>query len=234
LFAGILVLAWIARATTGHWREHRVALFALGALVSAYVLPLAWNGQMVSLRMLLPVLVLLPATAPPDLHPRGSLRVAILAIALLGAAQIGFTVYAFNRDVARELDPLIRASASAPRVAPIVYESHVTWVNPPVLLHAGAWVVFERGGVYAYSFDALTSHHTDRVPRKQRMTERAFDPKRVLKQGLIYVAREDEDPYWNAWLVRWTYETPPPAPIFAKSSRWNVVRSGSYTLFQRE
>jgi hypothetical protein len=234
LFVGVLVLAWAAGATTGHWREHRVALIAFGALVSAYVLPLAWNGQMVSLRMLLPLLVLLPATVPPEMHPCGSLRVALLAIAVLGAAQIGFTVYAFNRDITRELDPLIRASASAPRVAPIVYDSHVTWVNPPVLLHAGAWLVFERGGVYAYSFDALTSHHTDRVPREQRMTERAFDPRRELKQQRIYVAREDRDPYWNAWLVRWTFETPPPAPIFAKGSRWSVVRSGSYTLFQRE
>lgn len=142
-------------------------------------------------------------------------------------------MYAFNRDVARDLDPLIRASPRAPRVAPIVYDSHVTWVNQPVLLHAGAWLVFERGGVYAYSFDALTSHYTDRVPRAQRLTEHVYEPRREIKQGRIYVAREDERPYWNAWLVRWTFDTPPPAPVFAKGSRWSVLRSGNYTLFQR-
>src|ERR1700755_1601293 len=120
---------------------------------------------MVSLRMLLPLLVLLPATTPPDFHPRRGMRIVLACIALLGASQMGFTVHGFDYDVARELDPLIRASVKAPRVAQIAYDPYSPWVKPSVLLHAGAWLVFERGGVYGYSFDALTSHHTDRVPR---------------------------------------------------------------------
>jgi hypothetical protein len=211
-----------------------VALVALGALVSAYVLPLAWNGQLVNLRMLLPMLVLLPATAPPRAHPSGVLRIALAGIALLGAAQIGFTVQGFNRDVARELDPLIRAAGRSPRVAQIAYDPLTTWVKPSVLVHAGAWLVFERGGVYAYSLDALTSHHTERVPKDQRMTDHVYDPWRQLTNGQLYVAREDQYPYWNAWVVRWTRASPSPAPVFAKGSRWKVARFGSYTLYQRE
>lgn len=103
LFIGVLVLAWLAREETGHWREHRVALIAFGALVSAYVLPFAWNGQMVSLRMLLPLLALLPATTPP----------ACIRVAACGSR---YSPRQFS--VRRRLDsPCTRSTATSPVIS---------------------------------------------------------------------------------------------------------------------
>jgi hypothetical protein len=232
-FIGVLALCWVANEDRSHWRDHRLLVVTVGALVSAYVLPLAWNGQMVSLRMLLPALVLMPALTPPDLHPTRLLRVGLMGIALLGAAQLVFTVYGFDRDTARSLDPLIDASISAPRVAQIVYDPNTPWVNPPALTHAGAWLVFERGGVYAYSFDTLTTHHTARVPQAQRMTGSVSAPASALKTGKLYIAREADFSFWDTWLIRWTAGGAAPLPVFTDASRWHTVRSHEYTLHQR-
>lgn len=232
-FVFVLATTWLVSEDRGRWREHRLVLTAVGALVSAYVLPLAWNGQMVSLRMLLPALALMPAITPPNLHPTRLLRVGLIGIALLGAAQLAFTVRGFDRDAAAALDPLIGASVSAPRVAQIVYDPNTPWVNPPAFTHAGAWMVFERGGVYAYSFDTLTTHHTARVPQDQRMTGSVAAPASALREGKLYRVREADFSFWNTWLIRWTAAGAAPSPVFSDLSRWQTARSREYTLHQR-
>jgi hypothetical protein len=94
-------------------------------------------------------------------------------------------------------------------------------------------MVFERGGVYAHSFDTLTSHHTARVPRAQRMTDTVFTPSRELRAGRLHLVRETELPFWDTWLVRWTAAGTAPPPLFSEPSRWQTATSREYTLHQR-